>query len=419
MRDVGNFLTSRPSRVLFDRAVSSSSSRCPSSQKRSIATNVVINQTTDRDRVYNRNFRHELRTFDPFAAVGVEESSTPTAAKGSNEAESPENVTPATKRKKRVDSLPYPGERRGALPGSNTLLFASNNTSIYEKPRRKINLTDDVIWNRNDAFHYLQSFHKFVADACGCRAPGNRAAVKRSMLFSCEDLELSLLEDKLRAMASNGEMIGYVGSGGKPGIDGDELLAAEEEPIRWTRPLDPLIAVTRAECPVLHYTAKMRRRLSRKMLLIKKGALSATDSDRAQINARRAVSKLSRCESMAQRILFSSKRLRRQYGVSEVLTCRTCHKRDRCPKFKTAAPPTPSQASVGDVVKVLFGYTQYVRVFLVDGGQTWLPLPLEILKGGEVLRGLDKHVMYKERGTRRQGVCVWGGVSGAGGRDGN
>ncbi|CAD7963564.1 unnamed protein product, partial [Amoebophrya sp. A25] len=69
-------------------------------------------------------------------------------------------------------------------------------------------------------------------------------------------------------------------------------------------------------------------------------------------------------ENMALRIVYSAKRLRRFLQQSEILTCRGCSKRLRCPMFKKPAPPEPTTATCADVVKILFGLAQYCRGYL-------------------------------------------------------
>lgn len=192
-------------------------------------------------------------------------------------------------------------------------------------------------WSRADAFLYLQKFHTFAVESCGCLAPGNRAHVKRSILYATQDLNFQTLVREL----------------GHHEISALESLAA-------------------MECPVL-----------------------IPDKTMEKVN-----------ESMSMRIQYASKRLRRHFSLSETITCRGCTKRKRCGKFKEAAPQEPISCDLADASKVLFGLSQYCRVFLQDCGHNYPALPRATLKAAIIVLDGISRVLAAERETyaRTQGV---------------
>ncbi|KAF4658085.1 hypothetical protein FOL47_008192 [Perkinsus chesapeaki] len=156
--------------------------------------------------------------------------------------------------------------------------------------------------HRNVALGFLQQFSTFGVEVCGCRAPSNRAHMRRAVWQRTECVNLP------------------------------EFVKAQT--VRDPKFLDHLAALAAMECPVV---------------IPSKGMI-----------------KVAAQESAPRKIIYASKRLRRWIDLTEVHSCRQCSKKDRCSLFKVLPPESEEgeKATVGDVAKILFGLAQICRIHI-------------------------------------------------------
>jgi len=100
-------------------------------------------------------------------------------------------------------------------------------------------------------------------------------------------------------------------------------------------------------------------------------------------------------ESTTKRIALASKRLRMYFSLTETLTCRGCQKRRRCKWFRQASYPDPT-ASCVDVMKVLFGLSQYCRYYL-QYPKDYPPIQQDFIAATTVLDSLQEHIEENQK----------------------
>jgi len=191
-------------------------------------------------------------------------------------------------------------------------------------------------FSQKDAEKFISSFEIFANVACGVEDTRNRVETKKGVLFAAKQLE-----NMIRSKADSTNKASSKNS--------REILKTLKSPKNEIHSVlgsifnkASLTSIAQAECPV--------SRLPKKQKNITPEQLA-----------------LQRTESMGNRIIFATKRLRKHLELAETLTCRSCSKSSRCSYFKKPVPDE-NAVSVLDVAKILIGYNEYCKSFVAARG---------------------------------------------------